>query len=448
MYLFILFSRIEESFTYSTGLSLHVGLILSWCGALAALATGKFLRAAGSRMAFLLFALTGWLMLATLFSTWKAGSVMLLRNYWISALLTSLLVISLTESMEQLRKLLYTLAFSLVPILFACSLASESVLDRLQVSFGNLSNPNDLAFVILLLVPFAGLVFNNEPWGWKRVAAAIILVWSLAIVFRTGSRGGLLVLLFLAVALFVAGSAATRVKMIVGSVLVVGLAAALLPSMSDRLMLLFSEKNVNSLTDEERVALDSSAARKQLFWDSLTLSLHNPAFGVGPGVFMAAMADKQKAQGLQQVWRETHNTYTQLSSEAGFPALTLFLSALIYCMASMWRLRRQTRGQPRFVLIRRSASALLLSLPCFAIGACFGSYAYNFYFTALAGLSQACYLAAQREMATAPVVVSASTPGRVVARAPLATPASSTGQLRKLESTQNVWNRRIPQRPS
>src|SRR5438874_10991210 len=69
VYLFILFSRIEESFIYSTGLFLHLSLILSWGGAVAALATGKFLRAAGSRIAGLLFVFTGWLLLAILFST-------------------------------------------------------------------------------------------------------------------------------------------------------------------------------------------------------------------------------------------------------------------------------------------------------------------------------------------------------------------------------------------
>ena len=70
----------------------------------------------------------------------------------------------------------------------------------------------------------------------------------------------------------------------------------------------------------------SLQARSELLKESISLMLHHPIFGVGPGNFPAVTA----------TWRVAHNTYTELGAEAGVPGLLLFLALL---GASMRRIR-------------------------------------------------------------------------------------------------------------
>jgi O-antigen ligase len=106
-----------------------------------------------------------------------------------------------------------------------------------------------------------------------------------------------------------------------------------------------------------------------LFQESVRLMLEHPLFGVGPGIFSAALASEQKQLGQLQTWREAHNSFIQLGCEAGIPALGFYLAAMLYCMKRTIRVYRRARGDP-----------------------------YTFHFPVLPGLVQAFYVCASKEM--------------------------------------------------
>src|SRR2546427_9352704 len=118
------------------------------------------------------------------------------------------------------------------------------------------------------------------------------------------------------------------------------------------------------------------------------VSLEHPLFGVGPGNFGIVSGN----------WHETHNTYTQLSSEAGIAALILFLLIMRRGFINIREAKRLVRGKPEEQLF---ATALGASFASFAVGSVFASAAYQFFPYFLVGYTSALRAIAGTE-ATAP----------------------------------------------
>jgi O-antigen ligase len=112
----------------------------------------------------------------------------------------------------------------------------------------------------------------------------------------------------------------------------------------------------------------SLEAREELLKRSISLALHNPIFGVGPGNFPVLSGD----------WHVAHNSYTELAAEAGFPALFLFV--LLFALS--FRKVGQIRKLPGYAAdenIRLWTSALWASLAAYVIGSMFASTEYNLF---------------------------------------------------------------------
>jgi putative inorganic carbon (hco3(-)) transporter len=112
----------------------------------------------------------------------------------------------------------------------------------------------------------------------------------------------------------------------------------------------------------------SAEARKELLIKSLAVTATHPLFGVGPGNF----------QSYTRSWLVTHNTYTQLSSECGIPALILFLLLLRRAFLNL-RYLRKLPLIPENEELRHYANALTASLAGYLLGAFFSSSAYELF---------------------------------------------------------------------
>jgi O-antigen ligase len=150
-----------------------------------------------------------------------------------------------------------------------------------------------------------------------------------------------------------------------------------------------SSENAVYLSASERSALESSALRWQLFLASLRLTVKHPIFGVGPGMFSVANGQAAAAQAGGRVvfdaWHETHNTFTQITSEDGIPALLFYCAGLFLCFMTLRRLRKVAHI-PESKEVAQMVFCLRLSLIAFTGTAVFASNAYAYYFPLLAGL--------------------------------------------------------------
>jgi len=116
-------------------------------------------------------------------------------------------------------------------------------------------------------------------------------------------------------------------------------------------------------------------------------------------------------------WRETHNAYTQVSSEEGLPAAFFYVGAMVFCFKELGAIRRICRSAQasppagaasqnfanKYDEISTMAFCLSLSLVSFAVFGFFSAMAYQFFFPTLAGLTAAFGRAARAELSTADI---------------------------------------------
>ena len=329
--------------------------------------------------------LTVWFLCAVPTSLHKGGSVQMLRDSWGPSLMAFFVVAGLVMTLKDLRRMLYAVALAVFLII---------LLGRFQMGYGTLANPNLLGQHLLYGLPFCLLpamrygVFSVR--GLPAIGLAVAGVFALV---ATGSRASLLALVLMLLLVFFLASLANKVKLFLFVTPVV--IGALLTSSSlvlTRYNTLINEGNFEEM-DQETIgvtlsAIESTKARRFHLMQSLDLTIRNPIFGVGPGMFPVASAEDSERKGQRAMWKVTHNTYMQVSSETGLPGLVLYVAFLCYCLGPLIRIYRASKRQNRKE-INDIAFCLLL---CFA-GALtcgmFASMAYAIHFPLLGALTLA-----------------------------------------------------------
>jgi O-antigen ligase len=125
-------------------------------------------------------------------------------------------------------------------------------------------------------------------------------------------------------------------------------------------------KGTFNIKEDTAAAFESARGRRQLFWRSIEVTMEHPIFGIGPGNF-------PQVSGL---WHTTHNSFTLMSSEGGFPALILYVLILWCGFKNLEAVKRLPRRRPESILLAR---ALLGSLAGYTVGSAFLSVAYAFF---------------------------------------------------------------------
>jgi len=343
--------------------------LVPWAKITGALAIGAFLFSIGTarrrmpREILYLALLVAQIALAAAFSpVWRGGASGRVLEF--SKLLLILpVMIMLTSTLGRLRMLIYVQAASAAIIALVSIVENRSRLDRLMgAANGTYSNPNDLAMTLCIALPFCFAFLLGGRGIIRKVIWTLAMLIMTYAVFLTGSRSGLLALVFSGGAclwefgvkggrryLVVLGCAATLVLGLVGGkALRVRLGASV-------------EDDVSTL--DAQTAYASEIQRKALLIKSLVVTAQHPLFGVGAGNF----------QVVSGMWHETHNSYTQMSSEAGLPALILYLMILWRAFANVSEATRCASAGKDELLWARALRASLLG---FVVGSAFASVAY------------------------------------------------------------------------
>jgi O-antigen ligase len=395
-FIFLSYSRIVDVFLAGLRLSLITSVVALIFTAL----TGGVGRALFSRAGFWLVAFTLWLIAAVPFSSWPGGSVQLLLDYWIKSFLVFVIVAGSLRTVRHCRLALCAIGLAVVAIvIMALSLGTDDLSGRLQLEQGVLANPNDLAQLLLIGSPGLWLLGTAKPgFSLRRVAVVVACVGVLRAVTQTGSRGAIVVLFVLICVLLLKSAWSTRVKLIGGLLLA---SLLLVPFLSDEQWYRYSTilSDAPAGSDE---ALGSKEARIELLKQSIYLTMANPVFGVGPGVFESASAGYSESQGERGLWHTPHNSYTQVSSESGVPGLVCYLGLLLSCFSTTRGVHKAAVAADRTDVVAVSY-CLWLSLVIFSISTFFSSVAYHIYLPMLAGLTVALQRSAQYEPSPASI---------------------------------------------
>lgn len=410
-FLVMSYSRIFD-FTAS---SLHLPLITSLIAFIITILSGRIQYVFSSRIGICLSAFTVWMIFAIPFSVWQGGSFHVFTELWSKSFLLFVMMACLIRTVRQCRLAMYGIAGGVLAVVAMCLYFRDTVEDgRMRLPLGMLNNPNDLAQVLLLGMPFlVFMMIRKNGFPFQRVFAGMCLLPLFVVLFKTGSRGGLLTLAVISLLSFARASLASKVKLAGALAVIAAICLPLIPqNIRDRYRTVYTKDTVS----DESQAQESSEERYQLLVTSLQLTFRHPLLGVGPGEFEVASMETAKASQSYVHWRETHNAYTQISSEDGLPAAFFYIAALVYCFKELGAVRKFHRGAPASPAdasspnsasqnlraqhdeISAMAFCLSLSLIGFVVFGFFSSTAYHFFFPTLAGLTAAFGRAARAEL--------------------------------------------------
>jgi O-antigen ligase len=370
-----------------THLPIVSGLLLPVCW----LASGATLRGLRNQIGWWLSAFAFWIILASPFSIYKHGSLDLLMTYIPRSYLMYFFVTALVVSMGQFRFLIYTqvlLAAALLATCFAFGQYSED--GRFNVPGGFFGNSNELAMQLLMGVPFFVFLFVDRGIVWKVLALAGIVLSAL-IILRTGSRGGLVGAVAYGVFYWIFSN--KKVAILVVGVLSLAIGALMTPTAAMNRILQIG-------IADERVPIASSAmasttSRIELLRLSLVETITHPFFGVGPGQFVVKIAGEREARGEWGVWLGTHNSYTEVSSECGIPALIFYCGVIVLSMRANFRIFKATRARPANADLAALSLALLSCLIVYAVCTFFFHMSYTVTLPTFAGMTVALHLLAK-----------------------------------------------------
>jgi O-antigen ligase len=399
LYLFSFYALINEMFYAAAGFIPHTTKVFGVLTLLCALAGGTLLRGFQSRIAVLWALFILWNVAAIPFSQWRGGSTQVVLGV-LPAHALAFLIPALATTLARVRKTIYCLAVTMALVFVYCVTLGVMKDGRLIISRSIFGNPNDLALHLLLGMAIF-LVFFRP----KSVLVIIGLLGMAALgacIVRTGSRGTFVSALAVAGVWLLFGTMRVRVTIIAGGLLLAVLAVFVAPkSTIERLTMIelnADEAMKEAKTGDEGKSIASQLSREELFIKSVRYTLEHPIFGVGPGEFVDALMKEAGEEGKHVQALRPHNAYTQISAEAGIPALVLYLGAVLLALAANYRVYKAVRGVNGLEAVAAQSMALLTLTLAHGFNALFVHVSGFSYEGLIVGLSIANYLAAAREL--------------------------------------------------
>jgi putative inorganic carbon (hco3(-)) transporter len=376
-----IYARPEDIFPVLA--QLHLTFVLGLCAGLAYL--GSYLlgnvRLTWTRELQIVLLLTGCFVAGVPFAYWRGGSFQLLTQVWLKTLIVFFLLTQTLVSVDRIRKILWAIILSeLVVCAYSIVQSSHAVWvdQRLSgVSLGILGW-NFLGLAAALTIPYIAAIYILQPGFFKTsllISSVLFLLWMLVL---TASRSGSLNVLFsiALTCLFVLGGT-TRGKLIgVAIVLIAVVAIGLAPGVFWQRMATIWSSSENSQNEVAASAVMSEQERLGVLERAIHYSLENPLLGLGLGNFQVASGTET---GKPEAWLGAHNTFVEISSEAGIPALLLFAALLWTAIQRMHMLGKKPITGSYGLELKLMARATLVSLLSFIFGAFFAHIGYEYF---------------------------------------------------------------------
>lgn len=354
------------------------------------------------------------------FSIWPGGALQEFADSYLKVLIVFVLMLNTLTTPQRLERITWLI------LLCTGYVAARGVFDYVRgvnlVEGGRLGgpisgifgNPNDLALNMVTFMPAAAIVLMSPRHSpWRRATAGVIVALMMAAVVFTKSRGGVMGLLVMLLALAVLGR---KVRPGFGAIVVATVLAAT-PFMPGSFWV-----RMTSIVDEQqdqKQFTGSREARRIVMQEGIETFLERPLTGVGAGQFK-----NYNPTGRREKWRETHNALIQVAADTGIAGLLAFafliVRAAMAAAATRRILRRpRDRGAPDALAAvlsagdRQSLHAHTIAMTAGLFGwftcAMFASVAYSWTFYYLLALIVAARELAHDRLAAAGAVQEAKT---------------------------------------
>ena len=395
--MFLRFSMLHEMLAYVTGVNTYLLYAVGPPALLFCFLSGGVKRMMQNRCAVYCLLFTLWLVISTPFSSWKGDSVAMVIVYLRTNIVILPALAGMAANWLDVRRVLSMAALGGALSIVNGRLFMKEFGGRPGLAFGTVANPDDFAGHLILLLPFlVWIVLDSKRNFVFRIAALGFIGVGAYIILGTASRGALVAMIV--AGLFFLFKATGRQRFGATAIMVAAgmIILATLPEATLHRMFTFSTTS----KDRDMEASESQEMRQYLLGKSIEYSLKHPIFGVGPGQFSNFEGAESKSLGVLGAWHSTHNSYTQVSSECGLPAMLFYMAAIAYAFGMLSKLHKQSRQREENKDITILALCVMLSFVGYFTIILFLNFAYFFYMPALVGLACMICYAGRRELAS------------------------------------------------
>jgi O-antigen ligase len=395
VFIFSRFSLSHELITAYSGFDTHLVILMGVPTIFLTVMTGGIRRAMRGRPAYYWIAFALWLIACIPTSSWRGGSMSLLQGFLKGEFPVMFIIAGLVVTWRECRQMMTAIALAATVNVLSCHFFEVADQQRFRIEVGSISNSNDFVAHLILVLPFVVFVFLTAGNSWlRRFGSLAVITYGLFFAASAGSRGGAVALGAICCFVLLRTTWTQRIVFVIVMALLVTVTVVTMPKfIVKRYATLFTDTS----TDQE--AIDSKNTRTYLLKSSLRFTLQHPLFGVGPGEFLDYEGKTARESGKHGAWQVAHNSYTQVSSEAGIPALLFAIAAIVSTFRLLDKTLWTARRRPQFKDIASAAFCVEISLVGFCTAIFFLSLIYNFYLLALSGMAIAISCAAQTEFA-------------------------------------------------
>jgi O-antigen ligase len=335
------------------------------------------------------------MVIAIPFSAWGGGSARLAASYFSVDFIMLFILGGMVVSWREFRVVMWVLAWAAGFNLLTARLFLKTYGDdRVSGGVGSIGDPNDFAVHLLLVLPFLLWVTLNAKSFAIRFAAILGVAYGCLLILSTGSRGGLVGMAASVLFFMFWATTSQRWKLLFAMPIGLLVIVSVVPVATLRRITSFSPSD-----EASGEAIASGNARRYLFNKSIEYTLAHPFVGVGPGQFPLYEGQHNRFGGSTHgYWHQTHNTFTQVSSECGIPAALFFLAGIISTFTALNSTYRRVNAKQGCEDIRSTAFCVMLGMSGFCVGIFFLSFAYFVYLPALGGLAISMSSAARDEL--------------------------------------------------
>lgn len=335
------------------------------------------------RELWVMLLMTAWFVAGIPFAFWKGGSFDILTHSWLKTLFLFWVLTQTLVSLSRIRTVLWAIIFSELVVTAYSLVAPESetmwkgaVGDRLSGINHGFLYWNLYGIALAITIPFMAALFVSRRSAFRSITLAVTVALASWMQVLTASRSGTLdvALAVLLTWWFVCRDTAR------GRAIAIGIGIAVVATILLAPKVFWSRMSTLSGDDyANNVALSaeaSTAERRDVLTRSLSYTFQHPLFGLGLGNFEPASAADY---GGADVWVAPHNTFTEISSEAGIPALLLFLGLFATVIANMRRVAQKATVEAEGFESNLMARAALASTLSLFFGIMFANISYEYF---------------------------------------------------------------------
>ena len=391
------YGRPEDIFPAVGNLHLTLILGLASCAAFVGALFAGNVRLHRSRQVPYMLWLTLLFAVGIPFALWRGGSFNVFTQIWLKTLLIFLLLTQTLVSMVRIRAVLWAIIFSEFAVCAYSILhpnQSAWVGDRMSGINQGILGWNFLGIAAALTIPYVAALLVDRSSFMKAALLCVATAAVLWMVVLTASRSGVIVLAFSIAMTWIMVLRGTPHGKAVGALLALALILAFCAAPGvfwERMGTMWSDA---SPTTSAAASADMSGDERRLALQrSIRYTIEHPLLGLGLGNFEVESGTEA---GQASSWLGTHNSFTQLSSEAGLPALAVFLALLFTTLKRMSEIGATNFETDHEAEVARMARATFVSVLSFVLGAFFAHITYEYFlYYPIAVASGVEYLAAK-----------------------------------------------------